>query len=95
MRSGYTPRLEALSQETHDWMAPAQLTRPRGPNRAALALAARRRFPPLLVVRTLHESYRADKALEEAGAPVPQAELLGRLRAKRQLHKCMALDSRS
>ena len=45
---------------------------------------------PLLAVRTLHECYLADAGLRQAGAPVPRAELLARLRAKRQLHKVTA-----
>jgi len=84
-------RLESLSQETLDWSAPAELTHPRGPNRAALAQAARRGYPPLLAVRTLHECYMEDAALREARAPVPAKALLARLRAKRQLHKQTAL----
>ena len=84
-------RLESLSQEALDWSAPAELTHPRGPNRAALAHAARRGYPPLLAVRTLHECYMADAVLREARAPVPAKALLARLRAKRQLHKQTAL----
>ena len=83
-------RLESLSQESLDWSAPLELTHPRGPNRTALALAARRGYPPLLASRTLHEAYLADRALLEAGAPVPQTDVLLRLRAKRQLHKQQA-----
>ncbi len=83
-------RLESLSQEALDWAAPPELTHPRGPNRTALAHAARRGYPPLLAVRTLHECYLADAGLRQAGAPVPRAELLARLRAKRQLHKVTA-----
>jgi len=83
-------RLESLSQESLDWSAPLELTHPRGPNRTALALAARRGYPPLLASRTLHEAYLADRALLEAAAPVPQTDVLLRLRAKRQLHKQQA-----
>ena len=37
--------------EALDWAAPPELTHPRGPNRTALAHAARRGYPPLLAVR--------------------------------------------